>query len=78
MVYQDLHGGTEILNSGIVLKNKKDVKYSMAIKGGNETQYIEIIWKNGSFRSRENLQNQKTADSIERWLDLVNELIVQD
>ena len=66
MVYQYLHGDIEILNSGTALKNKKDVKYSMAMKGGNETQYIEIIWKNGSFRSRENLQNQKTADLVER------------
>ena len=23
-----------------------------------------IIWKNGSFRNRENLQNKKTADSV--------------
>ena len=25
---------------------------------------IQIIWKNGSFRNRENLQYKKTADSV--------------
>ena len=28
------------------------------------SQYIEIIWKNGSFRNRDNLQYKKTADSL--------------
>ena len=36
----------------------------MIASGASESVSLKIIWKNGSFRNRENLQYYKTADSV--------------